>query len=514
MRISRPLLVVCLLLLLSADAISGATLAAGDRHSLGLKDDGTVWSWGDNSHGQLGDGTTRSSDVPLQVEGLSAIVAVAAGGDFSLALDELGQVYAWGDNSIGQLADVGGSKRLDRPRRIEGLAEITAIAAGHGFALAKRNDGTVWTWGESSAGRPQPTQVRLATAEPLSDIVAIAAGREHALAVAANGTVWAWGSNARGQLGIGGGFATARHPVAVLASTGSALSGVTSVAAGADSSYALTLDGELFSWGGNSFGELGDGTTSPRDRAVRVAAAEGNGFLTEVADVAAGPHHALAIQEDGALWTWGADGGGRPASDTIPTARSRPVRVRDEQGSGFLEDIMAVAGGDAHSLAVQAGRPSVAWAWGANESGQLGTGTTEGTDSPRQVAEVGFVWMVRTPRPDPISGIYSSAQRIDFTSKSPESTLRVTVGDAPLDPDVHDPTLPAGQSVSIDESQTVKARAWADGLAPSAVSQSSFTLQVAAPSLSVAGGLPSFSSPEAASVDRSLAASAARCWED
>lgn len=489
MRFARPLLAFLPLFLLAAEAIPGATLAAGDRHSLGLKDDGTVWSWGDNSHGQLGDGTTRSSDVPLQVEGLSAIVAVAAGGHFSLALDELGHVYAWGDNSIGQLGSGGASKGRTRPHKVEGIAEITAIAAGHGFALAKRNDGTVWTWGGSAAGRAQPSPVRLATTEPLSDIVAIAAGRAHALAVSADGSVWAWGSNASGQLGTGGGSATAGHPLTVLASSGGALSGVASVAAGADSSYALTLGGELFSWGGNSLGELGDGTTSPRDRAVRVVAAEGDGFLTEVADVAAGPHHALAIQEDGALWTWGADRRGRSASDTIPTARSRPMRVRDEQGSGFLDDIMAVAGGDAHSLAVQAGRPSVAWAWGANESGQLGTGTTEDTDAPRQVAEVGFVWMVRTPRPDPISGIYSSPQRIDFTSRTPESTIRVTAGDAPLDPDVHDPTLPAGQTVSIEESQTVKARAWADGLAPSAVSQSSFKLRVAAPVTSVASGL-------------------------
>src|SRR5206468_1644563 len=190
--------------------LGGVTaIAAGSYHGLALKEDGTVWAWGDNGYGQLGDGTTvASSSIPVRVKVLSGVTAIAAGSTFSLALVSDGTVWGWGQNQNGQLAQAA-IHSTTTPVRVGDVGGVSAIAAGEFHTLALMQDGTVWAWGGNSTGAlgddatrgqntPAPAPVR-----GLAGVRAIAAGGVFSAALKADGTVWAWGDNAHGQLGDG-----------------------------------------------------------------------------------------------------------------------------------------------------------------------------------------------------------------------------------------------------------------------------------------------------------------------
>jgi hypothetical protein len=191
-------------------------IAAGPQYSLAVKDDGTgngtgtVWAWGRNDSGQLGNGTFVSSPTPVQVQGLTGVLVVAAAGGYSLALKDdgsgrgTGTVWAWGENNNGQLGD-GTTVDRNTPAEVQGVAGVRAIAAGGSHVLVLLSDGTVWAWGSNASGeRGDGTTVAASAPNQvlgLSGVTAIAAGGQHSLALLADTTVRAWGSNSSGQLG-------------------------------------------------------------------------------------------------------------------------------------------------------------------------------------------------------------------------------------------------------------------------------------------------------------------------
>jgi alpha-tubulin suppressor-like RCC1 family protein len=222
-------------------------VSAGDAHVLALKSDGSVWAWGNNQTGELGDGSAPTDhDTPVAVSGLgpgSGVVAIASGGSFSLALKADGSVFAWGNNQSGQLGD--GTAPTDQPTPVPvknlGPGGAVRIAAGSTTSYALRSDGTVLAWGNNGVGElgdgnaPQDKH----TPQPipgLGNVVAIAAGSEHALALLGDGTVMAWGDNALGQIGDG---TTDRRLTPVKVSGIDPGSGVTAVLAGGGHSHAI-----------------------------------------------------------------------------------------------------------------------------------------------------------------------------------------------------------------------------------------------------------------------------------
>jgi alpha-tubulin suppressor-like RCC1 family protein len=221
-----------------------AAVAGGAWHSLALKSDGTVWAWGLNNSGQLGDGTTIERHTPVQVENLSGVAAVAAGGGddwvpaFSLALKSDGTLWAWGDNAFGQLGDGTTIERHTPVQvRMPPLSHVTAVAAGIDHSLALKDDGTVWAWGSNQYGQlGDGTGTDHSTPQllNLSGVAAIAARLVHSLAVKSDGTVWAWGGNFYGELGDG---TNAGHSTPVLVQNH--LSGATVAVGGEYHSLAL-----------------------------------------------------------------------------------------------------------------------------------------------------------------------------------------------------------------------------------------------------------------------------------
>jgi len=251
-----------------------------------VKSDGTVWVWGGNSHGQLGDGTTTERHSPVQVVALNDCVAVAAGDSHSLAVKSDGTVWAWGQNNSGKLGD---GTTIDRhaPVYISGLSGCVAVGGGWLHSLAVKSDGTVWAWGNNDYGqlgdgtttdRHMPVQV-----SGLTGGVTMAAGLVHSLALKVDGTVWAWGGNGDGRLGDG--TTIRRHtPVQV-----SGLTDCIRVVAGGYHSLGLKSDGTVWAWGNNESGQLGDGTTAERHIPVQT------NFLMNVTAMAAGWRHSLAL---------------------------------------------------------------------------------------------------------------------------------------------------------------------------------------------------------------------------
>jgi alpha-tubulin suppressor-like RCC1 family protein len=336
---------------------------AGD-YSLALTADGTVWSWGRNDKGQLGDGTEVARRATArQVPGLTGVTAIAGSGGAGLALKGDGTLFAWGDNAFGQTGTgtQGGVQRTPVQVNISG---VEAIAGGGGHLIALKSDGTVFGWGNNVFGAVgngttavQPTPVQVLD---LTDVKAIAAGGGHSLAVKSDGTVFEWGAGPPENPAIPIPQARTR-PVQV-----AGLDDVTALAAGEDFSIALKGNGTVFSWGNNVHGELGDGTKAARLEPKRVARLT-NVRAIDAAGVAAmggpGCGHSLALRRDGTVWAWGCNRSGQLA-DCTTVDRTRAV-----QAFG-LTGVSGIAASAEHSLA----------------NGRRATVTLRGAVAPRKIS--------------------------------------------------------------------------------------------------------------------------------
>jgi alpha-tubulin suppressor-like RCC1 family protein len=231
--------------------VSGLTkvtqIAAGGSFGLALRADGTVWSWGYNGDGELGNGTTDDSSVPVQVKGLSQVTKIAAGQTDSMAvatrgITTLGSVYAWGANGQGQIGD-GTTRERPVPVQVTGIGvpNVTAITVGNDYSMVLGSDGTLWDWGLNQWGQ-LGNGTTISVKKPVeaqgleSGITQISAGDSHSLALRSDGSVEAWGYGGAGQLGDGssGYLVPNPAPVQVLG-----LTKVTQISAGASFSLAI-----------------------------------------------------------------------------------------------------------------------------------------------------------------------------------------------------------------------------------------------------------------------------------
>ncbi|MFZ6005784.1 MAG: hypothetical protein ACOYXM_17815 [Actinomycetota bacterium] len=331
-------------------------LMGGGTHSCAVAPSSTVYCWGLNSSGQIGDGTTTTRKTPVSVLGLSGVTALAAGEAHTCALLTTGAVKCWGSNSYGQLGDGTLSTRLT-PTTVSALSGVTAIAASKYHTCALLSGGTVRCWGynvHGEAGDGTVTNRRTpVSVVGLTGVAAITAGNWHTCARLATGTAKCWGSNLRGQLGDGT-FKERRTPVSVVG-----LSGISALEALGSSTCAIK-SGTVRCWGLNHHGQLGDGTITNRTKPVPVVGLSGVGGL------AGGLYHACARMTAGTAKCWGSNSYGQ-LGDGTRTERRTPVSV-----SG-LTNVANIAAGASHTLA----RLSTGGvrAWGANGSGQLGDGT-------------------------------------------------------------------------------------------------------------------------------------------
>jgi hypothetical protein len=273
-------------------------VAAGGLTSAALLSDGTVWTWGDNTFGALATGTSGGSvTTPQRVAGLSGITQIAVGTDDRdiYAVRSDGTLWAWGDNSAGELGN-GTTASCFSPVQVPGLTGVRQVSAGPDYALALRTDGTVRAWGNNGYGYlgDGTTTSRLAPV-PVRGLAGISqvSASGASFAVRSDGTLFGWGRNAGGVLGMTGGFFVTPAPVP-------GLSGVRQVASNGTATLAVAgAEGRVWAWGDNTHGELGDGSTTSKVNPEPLGLAG----ITQAA-ISTGWNSA-AVRSDGTLWTWG-----------------------------------------------------------------------------------------------------------------------------------------------------------------------------------------------------------------
>ncbi|MEM9487587.1 MAG: hypothetical protein AAGC55_00515, partial [Myxococcota bacterium] len=287
-------------------------VSSGYAHTCARKRNGALWCWGNNVRGQLGDGTTHKRTLPIHLEALSDDVAqVGLGRRHSCAVKTDGSLWCWGDNSQGQLGDGTRHKRKE-PTQVSGLdSGIATVSTGTraSSTCAVDNYGRVSCWGNNGRGqlgdgstkdRLVPTPVAAdANGHAFDHVTDLCSGVGHTCARKSDGTVWCWGDNRRGQLGNGSVYGISRRPTPVVLSADVQAHGLS---CGDRHTCAVTADGSLQCWGDNSSGQLGDGTFHDRLAPVPVTTLGGS-----VERVTAAARHTCAVRTDNSLWCWGKD---------------------------------------------------------------------------------------------------------------------------------------------------------------------------------------------------------------
>ena len=404
MRLNLPAavsfwLLACAALAGGADVVS---TWGGARGTIILKSDGTVWTWGANFSGKLGLGETNTvrALVPVEVHGpgnagfFNSVKTIMGGEIHNVALKSDGTVWSWGWNGLGQLGD-GTTNPAYTPVQtglgsVPPLTSVTKLGGRPYFTLAVKADGTIWAWGMNSFGQmgngtvnsgPGP-QVMVpgmvsnsAPGGAINNPLQVTCGYQFGAALATNSTVWTWGSGTHGELGngtTGSSYLPAQVP---------GLTNVTSISAGWFHILALKSDRTVWAWGNNTSGELGDGSANNRSSPVLVS------NLSNIVVVSGGDSHSSALAADGTVWKWGKNDVGELGNGTINTA-SNPVPARiltDKFGAGF-SNVVIHSARDYHNIAVKT--DGSVWMWGANDQGQCGDGTTN--DAWRPVPVVGL----------------------------------------------------------------------------------------------------------------------------
>lgn len=327
-------------------------LSAGLSHTAYVDEHGTLWTWGSNQEGQLG-AETQETGVDREgnqvaVSGTSLAVledarSVAAGGDFTVALKTDGTLWAWGGNDYGQL---GNGTVISAAQPVQVLDQVTAVSAGDYHVAAIRADGTLWTWGDNLYGQlgdgtrdsvSAPHQV-------LADVRFAVMGDYHAAAISTDGTLYTWGSNLDGQLGTGGlGDTTDEETGAMLQLTPTVVSlpaAVSNVTVGAGHTAAILSDGTLWTWGRNDAMQLG-----LTEAGAQVWEPGQVVELVPAQAVSAGTDQTVCLLTDGEVQAWGSPAMGQLGSGT-PQEKAAEPDVQTADAGAVRVDIPSQKGMD------------------------------------------------------------------------------------------------------------------------------------------------------------------------
>ncbi len=338
----------------------------GTSTSYAIKTNGTLWAWGNNATGAVGDNSTIPRSSPVQIGSLSNWSQVYSGINHCLAVKTDGTLWSWGANTGGKLG-LNDTQNRSSPVQIGSLSTWSQVAAATGFSVAIKTDGTLWAWGTNTGGqlgnndrvnRSSPIQIGA-----LSDWAKVDARGQQVFAIKTNNTLWAWGVLGSGLSGANVFSVTRSSPVQV-----GALSDWSEISLISSSSIAaVKTDGSLWTWGANGNGDLGLGNTVARSSPVQV------GSLLTWSKVSGGLG-CSAIKTDGTLWGWGSSLSGNGTAIVV----SSPVQI------GSLSDWSAIAYGDARA-AVRTN--NTLYTWGLNSGGTLGqnTGDSQNRSSPVQI---------------------------------------------------------------------------------------------------------------------------------
>lgn len=334
-----------------------------------VKMDGTLWGWGNNQYGQLGNGTVNQANfTPVQIgnEADWSSVAVSDRNTFGIKTD--GTLWAWGNNLAGQMG-IPNLSETTVPVQVGTDTDWLTVSAATTHTLAIKSNGTLWAWGNNSYGQlgngtniPQSYPVQISSSNWLS----VSAGNSRSHAIKADGTLWAWGYNFSGALGDGTSVFSRNSPVQIGIGLWQSVDNRSN-----DHVLGIKADGTLWAWGKSSYGALGNGSNEGSNLPIQI----GNDTWRQVS---VGVEHSLAIKLDGTLWSWGKGNFGELGTGTTNITNNVPLQV------GTANDWSDVKGAFGHSMAFK--NDGSFWVWGGNYSGQLGVSAPDRQTTPLLLA--------------------------------------------------------------------------------------------------------------------------------
>jgi len=343
-----------------------------------------LWSWGNGGSGAMGDNTVVSKTSPVQtVTGGLNWKQASCGSSYTLAIKTDGTLWGWGANFLGGLGDGTTNSKSSPIQTIAGGNTWDKVSAGGIHAASIKTDGTLWLWGSGASGQLGVTAGNYSS--PIQTVIGgnnwvqVSCGYKVTAAIKSDGTLWAWGLNSSGELGDNT-VVNRSSPVQTITggSTWSSVSvGLADGAGTASTVAAIKTDGTLWLWGMGTSGQLGDNTIVSRSSPVQTIAGG-----STWSSVSVGANYCAAIKNDGTLWSWGGNGNGRLGDNTL-ISRSSPVQT---VAGGSTWKALSCGGGQTAAIKTNGSL----WLWG--RGGQLGDNTTTNKSSPVQTIMLGNVW--------------------------------------------------------------------------------------------------------------------------
>jgi alpha-tubulin suppressor-like RCC1 family protein len=346
-----------------------------DRYAIG-----GLWTWGSNNNGQLGDNSTSRKSSPVQtVSAGTNWKQVSAGLEHTVSIKTDGTLWTFGYNFVGQLGDNTSTKRSSPVQTVSAGTNWKQVSARLYQTASIKTDGTLWLWGSNfHGGLGDNTRTdRLSPVQTISfgtNWKQVSAGVYYTAAIKTDGTLWLWGLNDNGQLGDNS-VSNKSSPVQTI----SFGTNWKQVVCGSSHTAAIKTDGTLWLWGDNLYGQLGDNSISDKSSPVQTIS-----FGTNWKQVVCGSTYTAAIKTDGTLWLWGRDNYGQLGDNSVSN-KSSPVQTISA-GTNWKQ----VSSGAGHTAAIKT--DGTLWLWGLNGFGQLGDNSISNKSSPVQTVSAGSNW--------------------------------------------------------------------------------------------------------------------------